>query len=184
MINTPKWIKEAREKWAFRGQKRPDFAIEPKPGQESVWDYPRPPIIVPDPRTVRVQLHHNVISESNQAVSVKETASAPVFYIPPQHIRMEWLIRSERETMCEWKGIGTYWHVKIEDQVLMNVAWSYERPFPEFESIKGWISFYPALLDCFVGEEQVRPQPGGFYGGWVTSEIVGPIKGEPGSGGW
>ena len=177
-------LEGARAKWRYRGKSRPPFAEEPGPGQESVWDYPRPPRIEPDARRVRVTYEGAVLAESGATLRVLETASPPVFYIPPDDVDLTRLRRECGGSLCEWKGIATYWSVVGTEATLSNVGWSYDTPFPAFEPIRGYLSFYPAALVCHVGDELVRPQPGGFYGGWVTSEVVGPFKGEPGTGGW
>lgn len=181
MAKTPDWILKARNKWEFTGQERPDFAIEPSPGKESVWDYPRPPKIDPDSRNILVKLDEVVIAETTNAVRILETASPPTIYIPPSDINMELMEKtSGGSSMCEWKGAATYWNVKLADKIIPKSAWSYEDPFEEYEDIKSYLSFYPAIFECFIDDERVNPQPGGFYGGWITSEIVGPVKGEPG----
>lgn len=177
-------LARARALWNHRGTKRPDFAIPPAPGQESVWDYPRPPRIDPDPRLVRVLHQGTILAETRNALRVLETASPPTFYLPPEDVRTELLERAPGGSMCEWKGSATYWSLVGAAPALTNVGWSYETPFPEFSSIRRHLSFYPSKLECFVDEHRVDPQPGGFYGGWVTPEIVGPFKGDPGTGGW
>lgn len=186
MPDVPQWAKQARQRWKYTGKERPPFADKTGPGEESVWDYPRPPKIDPDRREVIVKSGDILIAQSTNAVRILETAGAPAFYLPKENINMKLLEQSDRGTQCEWKGYGTYWHIVINEETISNAAWSYEKAFPEFESIQvqGMISFYPAKLECFVDGEQVRPQPGGFYGGWVTDEIVGPMKGEEGSKSW
>lgn len=170
--------------WNFNGRRRPSFAIEPSENEESVWDYPRPPICVKDEREVVVQFAGVQIAKTRQAIRVLETASPPTFYLPTSDIEMPLLIQSPGASYCEWKGNATYWSLTAGDDSISNVGWSYESPNPKFESIQGYLSFYPAKVQCLVDGESVRPQPGGFYGGWVTDEIVGPYKGEPGTGGW
>lgn len=177
-------ILEARAKWRFRGKERPDFAQAPAEGQESVWDYPRPPRVDEDRRLVRVSLRDTVIADTRRAIRVLETASPPVFYLPPDDVRTEHLFEGTRESFCEWKGRAKYWSVRLGDYVLENVAWSYPEPLPGFERITGYLSFFPSRLTCTVDGERVEPQPGDFYGGWVTSEIVGPFKGAPGTEWW
>lgn len=180
----PDWIVAQRDKWQWNGTTRPDFAEEPEPGQESVWDYPRPPELRRETRRVQVLIDDQLVADTTGAAKVVETASAPTFYLPPQDIRLELIIPSERTSLCEWKGEAQYVHVQIGPQVERNIGWRYLTPYPEFAEIAGWVSFYPARARCMVGDEQARPQPGQFYGGWVTSELAGPIKGVPGSGHW
>jgi uncharacterized protein (DUF427 family) len=170
--------------WQFTGKRRPDFAIEPGEGQESVWDYPRPPICVADSREVVVRYHDLLIAKTFEAVRILETASPPTIYIPPADIAFEFLDRASGSSFCEWKGAATYWSLTTGNQELKNVGWSYETPSQRFLAIANYLSFYPAKLTCNVDGELVRGQPGGFYGGWVTDEIIGPYKGESGTGGW
>ena len=177
-------LAQARAQWIHRGSERPAWAIAPREGQESVWDYPRPPHLDADSRLVRV-IHQGVLlAESRQAVRVLETASPPTFYLPPDDVRTDLLERARGASICEWKGSATYWSLRVNDPLRANVAWSYENPFPDFTPIRGYLSFYPSKLECYVEGERVKPQPGDFYGGWITSEIVGPFKGDPGTGGW
>ncbi len=180
----PPTIRRAREGWRFRGETRPDFAEEPGPGQESVWDYPRPPRLEPDERRVEVICGGVTVGGTSRAWRVLETASPPVFYLPPDDVGAEHLEPSPRTSICEWKGVARYWSVRVGGESLIDVAWSYPEPFPGFEAIAGYFSFYPARLECRVDGIRVVAQPGGFYGGWITPEIVGPVKGEPGSEWW
>jgi len=170
--------------WANTGSRRPDFAVEPGPGQESVWDYPRPPRVVRDDRLVEVRVGEIVIARTSRAVRVLETASPPTFYLPPSALEAGALERTDGMSRCEWKGEAVYWDVVVPGSRRPAAAWSYPDPFPDFEALRDFVSFYPARLDCFVGGERVTPQPGGFYGGWITSEVVGPFKGDPGSQHW
>ncbi|HET6431322.1 DUF427 domain-containing protein [Dyella sp.] len=171
--------------WTYRGQQRPPFADTPGPGQESVWDYPRPPRLAPDARRVRVHAGAAHVADSVRAVRVLETASPPTFYLPPQDVDLERLRPAPGSSHCEWKGRAVYWSVRDDaGRWLEAVGWSYPEPRSAFAAIAGWLSFYPGRLHCEVAGEGVRPQPGGFYGGWLTDEIVGPVKGEPDSGHW
>ena len=173
----------ARRKWRYRGTQRPPFALPVPSGCESVWDYPRPPRICADARHVRVLAGDVVLADSTRAVRVLETASPPTFYLPPEDVRIDLLTPSERRTFCEWKGWAEEFDVALPPKQ-RGVAWRYPDTFPEFAAIAGYFSFYPAQVQCMVGDELVRPQPGGYYGGWVTSELVGPFKGEAGSEPW
>jgi uncharacterized protein (DUF427 family) len=184
MSTLPEWAAEGRSKWRYRGQERPSFASIPEDGQESVWDYPRPPRLVHDGRKVVVRAGVLEIARTLNAIRVLETASPPTFYIPPGAVRAEFLHASTGISFCEWKGAAQYWTVAVPGQSLERVAWSYPDPFPGFEQIRGYLSFYPAHLECTVGGVRVLPQPGSFYGGWVTPEVCGPFKGEPGSEQW
>lgn len=175
-------IRAARSKWTYTGRSRPDFAIEPKSGQESVWDYPRPPAIRPDSREVIVTVQGSHLAKTSGAVRVCETAAPPTFYIPPADIDFSNLVEAAGSSVCEWKGAARYWALTTRPNEV--IGWDFPEPFPEFGSIAGYLSFYPAKVACTVDGEVVRPQPGGFYGGWITDELVGPFKGEPGTGGW
>jgi uncharacterized protein (DUF427 family) len=159
--------------------------IAPKPGQESVWDYPRPPRVEPSGRHVQVIFGGVVIADTRRAQRVLETSHPPVYYIPREDVRMEHLVRAQRQTYCEFKGRATYFDVRAGDRASTDAAWSYEAPSPGFEGIRDHLAFYPGRVDaCTVDGERVAPQPGDFYGGWVTSDIVGPFKGGPGTASW
>lgn len=170
--------------WKYDGSKRPPFAADAGPGQESVWDYSRPPPLEADSRRVIVRHGGVVIADTVRSIRVLETASPPTFYLPPEDVDRALLNRAEGSSFCEWKGAATYWSVVAQGEVLTRVGWSYGDPFPEFEGITDYLSFYPARLDCSVDGVRVKPQPGGFYGGWITQEITGPFKGEGDSAWW
>lgn len=178
-------IQRARDAWRWRGADRPDFAIEPKDGEESVWDYPRPPSVEAVSARVRVELDGVTVVDSRRAVRVLETASGPAIYVPFDDVRMDCMQPTNRGTVCEWKGPWIYWNLQVGSRRVPQAAWSYTDPWAGFEALTDCLSFYPAKVDaCRLGEERVEPQPGGFYGGWVTPNIVGPMKGGPGTGGW
>lgn len=160
--------------------------IEPGPGQESVWDYPRPPVIEDCRRKVSVRFGGREVARSVRALRVLETAGAPTIYVPSADIAMECLRESGgRGSWCEWKGAAVYYDLVAGEAVSPRAAWTYPDPTPPYRALAGHWSFYPALTDgCYLDEERVSPQPGGFYGGWLTSDIVGPVKGEPGSLSW
>lgn len=170
----------------FAGQVPPGVhPITPGPGQESVWDYPRPPRVDPVPERIRVVAGGRVIADSRRAMRVLETAGAPVYYLPREDVRMELLRPSASSSQCEWKGTASYWSLAGDGLNVDDIAWSYERPSRGFEAITGHLAFYAARVDeAWVGDERAEPQPGGFYGGWMTSRVVGPVKGEPGSWNW
>ena len=161
---------------------RPPSAEIPGPGQESVWDYPRPPAIRRDDRRIEVRDGDNVVASSPRSYKVMETASPPTFYLPRDAVNFDLLVPLHQTTYCEWKGTATYWGLKRNPAE--PVAWCYERPRARFDSITGHIAFYPGQVDCYVGSELARTQAGRFYGGWITSDVVGPFKGEPGTGHW
>ncbi|MGO1304279.1 MAG: DUF427 domain-containing protein [Sphingomonas parapaucimobilis] len=155
------------------------------PGQESVWTYPRPAIAEPSPRHVRIAHRGIVIADTRAAVRTLETSHPPSWYLPPADIDQGVLRRADRRSFCEWKGEAIYWHVTLGETVLRDVAWSYPNPMPGFAILRDHLAFYAGAFDhCTVDGEQVRPQPGGFYGGWITADLAGPFKGVPGSMGW
>ena len=170
--------------WAHHGQARPAFAREPGPGEESVWDYPRPPVVRPDARAVVVQLGSHVVARSAATYRLCETASPPTFYIPKTAIDSSVLVPSRSASWCEWKGRASYWHVVIGDTRITDAACGYPKAAGAYACLADTLAFYPSRLACFVAGQRVLAQDGGFYGGWVTSEIVGPYKGEPGTSGW
>lgn len=159
--------------------------IPPGPGQESVWDYPRPPRLEASTRHIQVVFNGVVIAETTQAQRVLETSHPPVYYIPPTDVRPDILLPSDYQTWCEWKGMARYWNLQVGDRRVENGAWYYPNPTPTFQPIADYLAFYPGKMDaCFIDGKPVQAQAGGLYGGWITEEIVGPFKGEPGTWGW
>ncbi len=159
--------------------------IAPEPGQESVWDYPRPPRLEDSDRLVVVEFAGRVVAESRRSKRVLETSHPPVFYIPPEDVIAEFLRPSSRSSFCEFKGRARYWTLVVDGRTSRDAAWSYDSPSPRFAPIRGHLAFYPSRVDaCSVDGERVRAQDGDFYGGWITSEIVGPFKGAAGTMGW
>ena len=159
--------------------------IKPGPGQESVWDYPRPPRIEKVSENLRVVFNKIIVAETNRGLRVLETASAPVYYFPPEDVDDEVVQPVDRSSYCEWKGVAKYFDVCAGDRCASLAAWAYPAPTRSYIDLRGYIAFYAQKMDaCYVAEEQVRPQPGLFYGGWVTNRIVGPIKGAPGTEHW
>ncbi|MGY1837209.1 DUF427 domain-containing protein [Blastococcus sp. SYSU DS0510] len=155
------------------------------PGQESVWDYPRPPSAEVTGRHVVVELGGRVLADTRRAVRVCETSHPPVYYVPREDVAVDLLERAPGRSVCEWKGAATYWDAVLDGRRVPGVGWSYEDPAPGYEHLRSAIAFYPGRVDrALVDGEQVRPQPGGFYGGWITDEIAGPVKGGPGTLGW
>ncbi|MEL6830500.1 MAG: DUF427 domain-containing protein [Pseudomonadota bacterium] len=163
---------------------KPD-PIKPKPGQESVWDYPRPAIAEPTKLSLRVEFADRVIAQTSNGVRTLETSHPPTYYFPEEDVDISLLHRTEHGSFCEWKGKATYFDVVVGQKSASNAAWTYPAPSNPFAMISRHIAFYPALMQaCFVNDEPVIAQPGGFYGGWVTSHVAGPFKGGPGSWGW
>ena len=167
---------------------RPTGAVQPGPGQESVWDYPSPPRLERTQRRVRVVLGGEIVAETQRALRVLETSHPPTYYVPPEDVRwehLEALPGADFRSVCEWKDAARYFSVHGGGRHAIRAAWSYPDPTPAFDALKDHVAFYVAQMDaCFVDDEQARPQPGGFYGGWVTPEVVGPFKSAPGSEGW
>lgn len=159
--------------------------IDPGPGQESVWDYPRPPRLEAVTARLRVVLGGITIAETTAGWRVCETASPPTFYFPPDDIEPGALAPTRRTSHCEWKGRALYLTVTAGERIEVDAAWCYPDASPAYRALSGSVSFYAGRMDaCFVGDEMVVPQPGDFYGGWVTSSVVGPYKGSPGTLGW
>jgi uncharacterized protein (DUF427 family) len=178
------WLQAARAQWRWRGAERPPFAVIPGPGQESVWDFPRPPRLAPDTRAVVIRWGDLTVARSRKAIKVLETSHPPSFYLPLHDVNRDLLQPAAGGSTCEWKGPARYWSLADGAHYLQNVAWSYPEPLDGAEALADCIAFYPASLDCRVGGARVTAQAGGFYGGWITPELVGPFKGEPGSGAW
>tara|TARA_R110002072_G_scaffold38314_20_gene111036 strand:- start:12783 stop:13277 length:495 start_codon:yes stop_codon:yes gene_type:complete len=161
---------------------RPDPA---GPGQESVWAYPRPAIAEPTGARITIEHAGTIVADTRSAVRTLETSHPPSYYIPPADIAPGVLRRAAGSSFCEWKGAAAYWDVVIGDLVIPRVGWSYPSPTSPFAMLRDHVAFYAAPFDrCSVDGETVTPQPGEFYGGWITSDLAGPFKGVPGSRFW
>lgn len=159
--------------------------IEPQLGQESVWDYPRPPKLEAVQKQIQVIFNGEVIAETKNSLRLLETSHPPSYYIPPTDIKMEYLVATPQSSFCEWKGRAGYYTIRVGDKEVQNAAWFYPNPTANFAALQNHVAFYAHVMDaCYVDRELVIPQPGNFYGGWITKEIVGPFKGVPGSWGW
>lgn len=160
--------------------------IPPKPGQESVWDYPRPPRLEKTNKHLTIEFGGLIIADTHRAYRVLETSHPPVYYIPTEDVRMDLLKeRNGQSSFCEFKGQASYWDIRAGQAESPAAAWSYPSPTPAFAAIAGYLAFYASRVDaCYVDGEQVQAQEGDFYGGWITSEIVGPFKGGKGTWGW
>jgi len=159
--------------------------IEPGPGQESVWDYPRPPRVEPLNARVTITLGGRLIADSTRAVRVLETSHPPAIYVPPGDFVDGALVATAGSSFCEFKGTASYYDVVGGDTRAPKSAWYYPAPSRGFEAIAGFVSVYPGRMDeCTIDGEVVAPQEGDFYGGWITSAIVGPFKGGAGTWGW
>lgn len=185
MADIPDDLNAEVQKWRSFRRGRPAQIEVPGPGQESVWDFPRPPAVTPVSRRIRVEFGGIVLADTGRAFRVAETASPPAYYLPPQDIAMQYLEETGHTTLCEWKGVGRYWSVRVASAFAEHAAWSYPEPWPGFEQIAGYLAFHAGKMDaCFVGDQRVTPQPGHYYGGWITPDIVGPFKGDPGTEHW
>ena len=159
--------------------------VVPSPGQESVWDYPRPPRVEQVRERITIRLGGDLIADTLSAVRVLETSHPPVYYLPMADFVEGALVDAPGSSFCEFKGAARYLDVRGGGLVAPGAAWNYPHPSPGFEVLRNSVAVYAGPMDaCTVGGEVVVPQPGGFYGGWVTSSVVGPFKGVPGSMGW
>lgn len=160
--------------------------IEPAPGQESVWDYPRPPRIEPVSLSLRVENGARTIAAAAGGWRILETSHPPVYYLPPAAVVAGTLAPNDRTSFCEFKGTARYWDLVEDGRILVpDVAWSYPVPARAYGALANHLAFYASRVDaCYVGDERVAPQAGDFYGGWITSAIVGPFKGAAGTWGW
>ena len=155
------------------------------PGQESAWAYPRPPRLEPVTARLRVVLGGVTIADTTRGHRVLETSHPPNYYFPLADVVPASLEPEVGSSWCEWKGKAHYYTVRAGNRVKRHAAWSYAEPSLAYIELAGMVAFYPALMDaCFVDDELVRAQPGGFYGGWITSHVVGPFKGAPGTDWW
>lgn len=170
--------------WTWKGTTRPPFAQVPLADQESVWDYPRPPIIRSDAREVIVRVGGIEVVRTTRALRVLETASPPGYYLPFSDVLAGAFTPSEGVSNCEWKGAARYWTITAGGVQLSNVGWSYDFPVEPYRILRDHVAVYATHAECTVNGERVRPQDGGFYGGWVTNDIAGPWKGAVGTGGW
>ena len=159
--------------------------IQPGPGQESVWDYPRPPALEPVDDRVQVVFAGTIIAESTDVYRICETSHAPAYYIPRSDVEPTALSRVDGTSFCEWKGAASYYDVVAGGRRADRAAWTYLDPTSRFKAITGHVAFYAASMDeCRVGDAVVSPMDGDFYGGWITPELTGPFKGAPGTRHW
>jgi uncharacterized protein (DUF427 family) len=154
-------------------------------GQESVWDYPRPPAVVPSSEHVVVEVGGVVVADTRRAIRVLETSHPPTYYVPADDVRWDLLAPSDRRTVCEFKGVAAYADVVVGERRIRDACWWYAAPASGYEAIAGAVCFYPQRVDrCLVDGEEVRAVEGDFYGGWITARVAGPFKGGPGTYGW
>jgi uncharacterized protein (DUF427 family) len=181
LVEIPDWARAGRAKWRYTGKDRPPFALTPGDGERSVWDFPRPPLIEAVSERVSVHAGRSEIARSDRCLRVLETGGPPTYYLPKQDVSLDDLRPSADRSWCEWKGEAHYWKLAIGGNGDEPVAWSYPAPFSDFDVLRDHFSFYPGRVECRVGATRVLAQPGGFYGGWITPDLVGPFKGEPGT---
>jgi uncharacterized protein (DUF427 family) len=157
----------------------------PGPGQESVWDYPRSPRLEDSDGRIKLVFGRGTLAYTSHAKRVLETRDPPVYYVPPEDVRMEHLSLAGGTPFCEWKGVARYYDIEAGERKGCQAAWFYPDPVPAYAGLKDYIAFYPSLMDAYwVDGEKVQPQAGSFYGGWITPDIVGPFKGDPDTWGW
>ena len=158
--------------------------VEPGPGQESVWDYPRPPRLEATGRHIVVALAGRTVADTTRAHRVLETSQPPAYYVDPADVDLTLLVPSTRTTFCEWKGQASYFDVVVGHTVAEASVWCYQNPVPAFERIRDHLAFYAQKLECSVDGETVVGNDGTFYGGWITGDVVGPFKGGAGTAHW
>jgi uncharacterized protein (DUF427 family) len=185
------WLRErvGPHRSAWRHARRPARIETPGPGQESVWDFPRPPAVEPVAERLRVEFAGHTVADTTHGRRIIETAGAPVYCFPPEDVATDCLVPNGKVTVCEWKGAATYFDLAVDGRRSPDAAYTYPDPLDDlgqnYASIAGWIVFYASRVDAaYVGEENASPQPGGYYAGWMTQSLTGPVKGEPGSEGW
>jgi uncharacterized protein (DUF427 family) len=150
-----------------------------------VWDYPRPPRLERVSARLRVVLGGVTVADTVRGLRVLETSHPPNYYLPIDDVLPGALTAATGSSVCEWMGVARYLDVRGGARVAARAAWTYPEPLAPFAALAGTVAFYAAAMDaCFVDDERVRAQPGGFYGGWITDAIVGPFKGDPGTGHW
>jgi hypothetical protein len=160
-------------------------AVEPQAPPERVAAYPRPPALVPCGRHVRVEVFGRVLCDTHRSLRVLETFHPPTYYLPPEPFDASLLEPASGRSFCEWKGVALYFDLVIAagtaaERRLRRAVWQYPEPTPPFAALAGWFALYPALMDgCWLDDERVRPQDSGFYGGWISSDLIGPFKGDP-----
>ena len=155
-----------------------DYRVLPRPGQESVWDYPRPPRLEESSRLLKVEFAGKTIAETTSALRVLETSHPPTYYFPVEDVDEHFLFRGTRRSYCEFKGRAAYWDVRVGEREAQNAVWAFPRPAKSYEALAGMYAFYAGKMEaCFVDGELVEPQMGELYGGWITSHVVGPFKG-------
>ncbi len=159
--------------------------VPPRPGQESVWDFPRPARLEPTTAHLVVRMGERIIAETRAGFRAIETSHPPSYYFPPGDVDAACLMPSRQRSLCEWKGGARYFDIAVDGRWSTEAAWTYPDPTADFAAIRDYVSFYPQRVDaCLLDGERAIPQEGSFYGGWITSGVAGPFKGGPGTQGW
>jgi uncharacterized protein (DUF427 family) len=159
--------------------------IKPKAGQESVWDYPRPPRLESFNGHIRIVYNSEIILDTQEAYRILETSHPPTYYVPVSQFRKDLLRINQSTSFCEFKGMAAYYDLQVHGKTAKKAAWHYPNPKTKYHALKDHVSVYAHLMDaCLVNDELVDAQQGSFYGGWITTNIVGPFKGAPGTWGW
>lgn len=162
-----------------------DLSDQLHSGQESVWAYPRPPALEPVSERIRIVFADTLIADSGKALRILETSHPPVYYLPPEDIRLDLLNEAPGSSYCEFKGVASYIGLTVGCRQLSKAGWLYSNPNAAYAALAGYMALYPGKMDeCWVGDERAVAQPGDFYGGWITSNVIGPFKGDPGTEGW
>lgn len=148
---------------------------------ERVRDYPRPPRLEISQDQIRVEALGEILVETQRSLRVLETFHPPTYYLPPEAMNPGLLVPAPgRPSFCEWKGVASYYDVVAGEERINRAVWTYNHPSERFRELAGWFALYPGQMDgCWVNGERVIPQQGGFYGGWITSQVEGPFKGDP-----
>jgi uncharacterized protein (DUF427 family) len=148
---------------------------------ERAADYPRPPLLLPCDRHVRVEIFGEVLADTRRSLRVLETFHPPTYYLPPEAMNLDMLVPAPGRSLCEWKGVARYFDAVAPDgRCLERALWQYPNPSPSYRALTGWFSLYPGRMEgCWVDGERVIAQPGSFYGGWITADVEGPFKGDP-----
>ena len=159
--------------------------IKPKAGQESVWDYPRPPRLESFKGHIRIVFNDEIILDTHSAYRILETSHPPTYYLPVNDFKKDVLRINQATSFCEFKGVAAYYDIQLNGKTAEKAAWHYPNPNLKYFALKDHVAVYAHLMDeCMVNDEVVDAQQGSFYGGWITSNIVGPFKGAPGTWGW
>lgn len=184
-IDIPMTPRLAREAERWKASVKPPFVDPPGPGQRSVWDFPRPPAVERVLDRVTIEFGGRTVVDTQRCLRVNETASPPTYYVPRADIEDGVLQPGQGLSMCEWKGRARYFDLVVGESRSVQAAWDYPSVSDEYAVLADHVAFYASRVErCTVAGEVVRPQAGQFYAGWITSDLAGPFKGDPGTQGW